>query len=979
MKNSWLLLPTFISLFLVNSLFGQNNCPSLPKKTSFDTLAYIKAEIPTDPARPLGLWLGQGIVQRTPTERRPGYIPSNKPSWAIATAVAWNYARNIDQRVEYPKIGYWMATLVQETELRCATGLTWSAPAQVPIAYNPATVYAAQINNGCLQIEGPGSAYSALQQGYPYGRFPTASYHTLMEGVDGYEASALVKTYYDSYTGQIFNYNMGWNFYKNIDCKDQYDPYAYEKMTASAYNAGPNGFLSAKPILDNTGPGCWTGLPATTAGYANDIAKWISVFENNTGYCDYPAGSTWGGYYNNNMAWADVTHYLGIIDNMYPEINFATDVIPSVQAAFVAKAGSLAGTIPFQQFGSVIDAIVLKLPLERPTYVEGSPVGGSMTCSGSILPYGHVEILDGSTTMCLGNSVTLELVVDAGGGTNPTYKWFANSTSGTLLGTGRTITITPTSTGVFRYAAQICNSAGCYTVYSNNQNACQDSRNVNGFKVTVNNCSGCSFTASATSVNTPCTGMNAGTINLTLTNAPANYKVTYTANTPLGPISNTFNSSGNTVAINNLRDGSYNVILEDLSNPACRAYTNVIVNYTTAINEYIDATKVSLSADKCTATVKADLKELPAPCNWKVQTYVDVFFQWENWVNVGVSTSTGISTLEKFTRIAIKPEIDTWNDVPVSEQVMSLNTGDQIDIYMALTTTPGATQLRAYTTKIYDENNVLVHTIVAPAGASNSGPYHAGSYTVTCPTPALPAYTYTWSPALTTMTNTARTSNGTIGITFNTPTTYTVTAQHPTNAACRLTDTLIIQPTCPTALPVNFVSFTATLLNEQAVELNWSTAMEENASYFQVERSLDGVHFIGLRTVPATGYSSSLKSYDYIDHYAVRGTIYYRIAEYDVNGTKMYSGVRAVTGVKKLNLTVYPNPSVNSFNVFVEGEDNNEKISLVIYDVLGNVAERKMVSSNTTTIVGEHLAQGAYILHVQKPDETIAIQKLIKE
>ncbi len=973
MKNSWLLLPTFFSLLLANSVLGQNNCPALPKKTSFDTLAYIKAEIPTDAARPLGLWLGQGIVQRTPTERRPGYIPSNKPSWAIATAVAWNYARNVNQRVEYPKIGYWMATLVQETELRCATGLTWSAPAQVPNAYDPAIVYAAQINNGCLQIEGPTSAYSALQQAYPLGRFPTANYHTLMEGVDGYEASALVKTYYDNYTGQIFNYNMGWNFYKNVDCKRQYDAYAYEKMTASNYNAGPNAFLSAKTILDNTGPGCWTGLPAATAGYANDIASWISVFENNTSYCGYPAGSTWGGYYNANMAWADVTHYLGIIDNMYPEINFATAVIPSVQAAFVAKAGSIAGTIPFQQFGSVIDAIVLKLPLERPTYVEGSPTGGALNCSGATLPYGHVEILDGSTTMCLGNSVTLELVVDAGGGTSPTYKWM--NAAGTVIGTARTITITPTATGVFKYAAQICNSAGCYTVYSNTQSTCQDTRDLNGFKVTVSNCSSCTFTASAASVNTPCTGMNAGKINLTLTNAPANYKVTYTANTPLGPVTNTFNSSGSTVAINNLRDGAYNIILEDIATPTCKAYTNVIVNYTTAVNEYIDATKVSLSADKCTATVKADLKELPAPCNWKLQTYVDNFFQWENQVNLGIQTSTGISTLEKYTRVAAKPEIDPYNNVQLNEAVMTLNTGDRIDIYIALTT--GA-QAMPYTTRIYDENNVLVSTIVAPAGASNSGPYFAGSYTVTCPTPTLPAYTYSWSPTLTTVTNAAKVSNGTISINFNTPTTYTVTAQNPTNSACKLTDTLIIQPTCATALPVNFVSFDAFLLSDRSVQLNWSTAMEENAAYFQVERSTDGSHFIGLGTLAAAGHSSALETYEYVDQYEVRGTVYYRIAEYDVNGTKMYSGVKAVTGLKKMNLTVYPNPSVNSFNVFVEGEENG-KITLIVYDVLGNIAESQTISSNTTTVIGEHLSKGAYILHVRKSDEAAIVQKLIKE
>lgn len=961
---------------LGNQAYAQNNCPALPKKKEFDTLGYIKAEIPTDPARPLGLWLGQGIVNRS-GQLRPGYIPSNKPTWAIATAVAWNYARNVVQRVEYPKIGYWMATLVQETELRCATGMTWSAPAQVPTAYNPATVYAAQINNGCLQIEGPGSAYSALQQAYPYGRFPTASYHTLMEGVDGYEASALVKTYYDSYTSQIFNYNAGWDFYEKIDCKDQYDAYAYEKMSASAYNGGPNAFLNALPILNNAGPGCWTGLPATTAGYANDIAKWISVFENNTAYCDYPAGSTWGGYYNGNMAWADVTKYLGIIDNMYPEINFAVDVIPEVQAAFIAKAGAIGNTIPFQQFGSVIDAIVLNLPLERPTMVEGTPMGASLSCSGSVLPFGHVEILDGSTTMCLGSSVTLELVVDAGGGANPTYKWFSGSTSGPVIGTGRTITITPTATGVFNYAAQICNSAGCYTVYSNNQNACQDPRNRNGFKITVNNCGGCGFTASATSVNTPCTGMNAGTINLTLTNAPANYSVTYTANTPLGPVSNTFNTSGSTVSIPNVRDGSYNLVLQSLSNPACRAYTNVIVNYTTAINEYVDATRVSLSADKCTATVRAEVKELPAPCNWKVRTFVNVFFQWENWVNVGIVTSTGISTLEKWTRIALKPEIDTWNDVPISEQVMTLNTGDRIDIYMALTPTPGATQLRAYTTQIFNENNVLVHTIVSPAGASNAGPVLAGGYTVTCPNPTPPTYTFSWSPALTTMTNTSTQSNGTININFTTPTLYTVSAQHPTNPQCIIRDTLTIQPTCPTALPVSLFSLEA-IRQDQSVEVLWNTALEVNLDHFVVERSVDGQNFSELGSVEPKQGASYPRGYVFIDNNPLYVLTYYRLKIVNADNTVEYSNVVSVPGLYNFSLAVYPNPFENNTTIQITGANDLAPQSWTyrLIDMHGRIVESGL-SSAVSQNVGAQLSAGVYVIEVVY-GSTVLKEKIIK-
>ena len=527
MRNLILATVAVVLSFLPNSSFSQNDCPSLPSRASFDTLGYISANIPTDPNKPAGkLYLGQGWAQRG-SVLRPGFIPSNKPSWAIAIAVAWNLARNLNQRVEYPNINYWMATLIQETELRCATGMTWSDPSHVPDAYNPNTVYAAQINNGCLQIEGPGSAWSALQQSYPNGRIPfdNSLYDQLIEGVDGFEASALVKTYYDGYTSQIFNYNVGWDFYNNVDCKRQHDPYAYEKMSASNYNAGPNGFMGNAGIINNTGPGCWSGLAATTAGYGNDIAKWISVLDGNTSYCEYPGGgSAKGPDYNDAVPYSEVTKYLNIIKPMYPDVNFATDLIPYVEAAFIKKAGSLAGTINFEDFGDVIDAIVLHLPMDKPTPVDGSPIGINLGCSGNFLPYGHVDILNGATNMCLGKSVTLELIVDAGNDPNLQFKWFkGDPVNGTLIGTNKIITITPTAVGTEVYSGQICNANGCYTVYSNTQNACQDPRNLNGFNVTTRDCNLCPFVASGTAVDAVCKGTPDGSITLNLVNAPANY------------------------------------------------------------------------------------------------------------------------------------------------------------------------------------------------------------------------------------------------------------------------------------------------------------------------------------------------------------------------------------------------------------------------------------------------------------------------
>ena len=972
------LVPIFFLYTTINA-FGQvNDCPALPKKDSWDTLAYIKTEIPTDATKAKGIWLGQGT-----TNGKPGFIPTNHPGWAIGIAHAWNYSRNMNQRVEYPKIGYWMATLIQESELVCAAGSTWGTVAQEPVAYQTSmatgNAQSASImsNGGCYQIEGPGSAWGALMQAYPFGRFTAANYAPLNESLIAGDVQPMLKAYYDLNTMYVFNYYMGWPMYKNIDCNLSTDAYSYEKMTASAYNGGPNGFLNAYSIL--TGPNaCWSGLPATTAGYAESVASRMAVVENNTSYCGgWPASSSFGGYYNANIAWTDVTSYLTNIALFYPEINFTTQVTPKVQAAFIGVSGSTATAIPFKQLGPVIDAIILALPLERPNQVEGSPVGISLAaCKGNQLPFGHVDILDGSTTMCLGNSVTLSLTVEDGGGSTPSFKWYKNSvTTANLIGTNQTITITPTATGTFVYCAQICNSNGCYTVYSNSANTCNDSRDINGFHITVNNCSSCSFTASATSVNTPCKGMNNGQINLTLTNAPASYTVSYNGSTPLGAVSGSFNSSGSTVSIPNLRDGSYNIIVQDLSNPSCKAYTNVIVNYTTLINEYIDAVKTQASGS-CSASVVATLKELPASCNWKIRVYNDVYFQWENWVNAGVVTSTGISTLEKSTRTAPKPEIDQWNDVPVSEQLLTLNTGDKISFYTALTPTPGATQQRAYTYQIFDQNNTLVYSVISPVGAANSGVYKVGpDYTVTCPTPALPAYTYSWSPALNTTTNTATTSSGTINVNFTVPTTYTITATNPTNTQCKITDTIIVEPTCPTALPLNTITFSASLTN-QVVVLNWTTMNEINCKSYSILRSRDGINFESIGSVNCNN-KISLSDYEYTDVAPLGGISYYRLQEVDFNGDVSYTEIRQV-GTDKWYVSVMPNPFTNQTELVVSGL-GTQKVTVRVIDMSGKeLYQLNNINADRKIALGEDLALGVYLLQVINSTEVLNY-KIVKE
>ncbi len=824
------------------NLKAQNDCAAYPKTGKFDTLTYIKSSVPTDPGKGAGIWLGQGTILRNGSEVRPAFIPSNHPEWAIAIAVAWNYTRNTINRVEYPQIGYWLGTVVQETELACVTGTTWSTPAQT--SNNMANATTIMGHDGCFQIEGPGSAYGQLNQNYPMGRFPSSLHPTLIMGPTNFETSAMVKSYFDVYTTSVYNDHVGWDVYESIDCTT--DPYAYIKTSASGYNGGINAFAGNAGKFNGSqdGNSCWGGMAATTANYANDVAKWVSVLENTPSYCEYPTGSSFDSYYNGDMTWTMVSNYINSIKVMYPEVNWTT-----VTAAVQAKFNSLAvgGKIKFQQMGDVIDAIVINLPKDYPQTVEGSPVGVDVFgCSGNKVPYGHFQILNGAQTVCLGESVTMNIVVDAGGGATPTFKWYKSSAPGTILATTQSYTITPTAVGSVVYSAEVCNSAGCYRLNSNECNACMDSRNLCGVQINAKQCSNCTFTAAATSTNTPCKGIPGGKINLTLTNTPANYTVNYTGTTSTGTVVGSFASTGNSVLIDQLRDGSYNVELVSATDPLCKATTTVIVGYTTNVNYYLDANVTGTA--NCVAGVKAEVKELPSPCNWKVRVHVPTYFMWENPVNFGVSTTTGLTNVDRYTRTAAKPEIDLWNDAQIYESVFSLNTGDVMTFKFGLTNTPGATMWRDYQITVFDENNNQVYTKLVAAGSAKLDlPYTAGTYGVTCPA-TIPNYTFSWSPSLTAVNTTTTTSTGTVPVDKTTDKTYTVTAINLASPQCTLTDTVIVRknPACTTTAcvkPSAVISGSGSICPGDSIKLtvtltgsaNWKLRIKNGASITKVQ------------------------------------------------------------------------------------------------------------------------------------------------
>ncbi len=87
------------------------------------------------------------------------------------------------------------------------------------------------------------------------------------------------------------------------------------------------------------------------------------------------------------------------------------------------------------------------------------------------------------------------------------------------------------------------------------------------------------------------------------------------------------------------------------------------------------------------------------------------------------------------------------------------------------------------------------------------------------------------------------------------------------------------------ALPVELTSFSAVCSSGFAL-LQWTTATETNNSYYTIERSGDGVNFLVIGRVKGAVNSSTSLSYSYTDSQVPEGTVYYRLAQTDLDGNE---------------------------------------------------------------------------------------------
>ena len=176
---------------------------------------------------------------------------------------------------------------------------------------------------------------------------------------------------------------------------------------------------------------------------------------------------------------------------------------------------------------------------------------------------------------------------------------------------------------------------------------------------------------------------------------------------------------------------------------------------------------------------------------------------------------------------------------------------------------------------------------------------------------------------------------------------------------------------CP-SVPLNIIlsSFSAKPIDRKSIELNWSTASEENNDYFSIQHSTDGRNFTELGWVEGAGTTFAAQEYHFMHKEAEKGMNYYRLQQFDFDGTFAYSPVEVVELAGIAEIEVRPTLAENTVDVlFSTSLDRNATLEVI--NIMGKTVIQEAIGAQTEKLQLDvsTLHQGHYFVRMQVGNE----------
>lgn len=163
-------------------------------------------------------------------------------------------------------------------------------------------------------------------------------------------------------------------------------------------------------------------------------------------------------------------------------------------------------------------------------------------------------------------------------------------------------------------------------------------------------------------------------------------------------------------------------------------------------------------------------------------------------------------------------------------------------------------------------------------------------------------------------------------------------------------------------LPIELAYFQATAMDNRWVSLAWETISESNNDYFEIHRSVDLENWEFVDKVNGLGNSTTLSYYTTEDASPHSGVSYYRLLQFDFNGSSTYHDIKSVIiHSDPEQLSISPNPTSGKVNVI--GTD----LDLTHFQLFNSIGKKVQIDilasgAHTFTLDLSNVTPGVYLL-----------------
>ena len=183
-----------------------------------------------------------------------------------------------------------------------------------------------------------------------------------------------------------------------------------------------------------------------------------------------------------------------------------------------------------------------------------------------------------------------------------------------------------------------------------------------------------------------------------------------------------------------------------------------------------------------------------------------------------------------------------------------------------------------------------------------------------------------------------------------------------------------------TPLPVTLVSFTAHK-NAQSAILHWTTTSESQNQGFEIQRSVNNLHFLPVGYVDGKGTYTGKQEYTFTDTQMEAGNNYYRLKQLDFDGTYTYSRILNLENNTAIETKVYPMPVTDALTIDYHSL-LEEDLQITLLSPAGTVQYSKafkvVKGKNTLHLDFAPVKSGAYLIQMTSP-KTSVVRHLMKQ